>query len=293
LLIEAIEKHVRDAVRLSEIDKDVQTEQEARVALVNILSMDPVGELKEFPKSSRLAQELLGKKVGDQFVLAPGFIERKGIIRQIVPKYVRAYNLCGDRWQINFPDAQFIQSVHLGATEEEMRKSLDQMLEVLEKQAETEVEMRARYSAVSTPLHIFGEWHNTNAYDALISLAKAEDQSVRCTFGTDEERNDALAVLKTAKRLALDLSAVATIRLLELDHILRTTHFQFEMSEHTWFQLKEKLRDKKDDSKPSLAIGFEDGGRVTYEETVEFKKKRAAAKEEFLELIEKHCTIVL
>ena len=253
---------------------------------------DPVGELKEFSKSSRLAQELLGKKVGDQFILAPGFIERKGVIRQIVPKYVRAYSLCGDRWQINFPDAQFIQSVHLGATEEEMRKSLDQMLEVLEKQAETEVEKRDRYSAVSTPLHIYGEWHNTNAYDALISLAKTEDQPVRCTFGTDEERNDALAVLKTAKRLALDLSAVATIRLLDLDHVLKTTHFQFEMSEYTWLQLKEKLRDKKDDSKPSLAIGFEDGRRVTYEETVEFKKKRAAANQEFLELIEQHCTIV-
>jgi hypothetical protein len=64
---------------------------------------DPVGELKEIPKSSRLAQELLGKKVGDQFVLAPGFMDRKGVIRQIVPKYVRAYNLCGDKWQLNFP----------------------------------------------------------------------------------------------------------------------------------------------------------------------------------------------
>jgi hypothetical protein len=57
---------------------------------------DSVGELKEFPKSSRLAQELLGKKVGDQFILATGFMDRKGIIRQIMPKYVRAYNLCGD-----------------------------------------------------------------------------------------------------------------------------------------------------------------------------------------------------
>lgn len=253
---------------------------------------DPVGELKEIPKSSRLAQELLGKKVGDQFVLAPGFMDRKGIIRQIVPKYVRAFNLCGDKWQLNFPDAQFIQSVHLGSTEEEMRESVDRMLEVLEKQAGTEVEMRTRYNSVSTPLHIFGEWHSTNAYDALISLARAEKQPVRCTFGTADERTDALALLKTAKRLALDLSAMATIRLLDLDHILKTVHFQFEMSEHTWLQLKEKLRDKKDDGKPSLAIGFEDGRRVTYEETVEFKKKRAAANQEFLGLIEKHCTIV-
>jgi tetratricopeptide (TPR) repeat protein len=253
---------------------------------------DPVGELKEIRKSSRLAQELLGKKVGDRFILAPGFMDRKGIIRQIVPKYVRAYNLCGDKWQLNFPDAQFIQSTHLGSTEEEIRASLERMLDVLEKQAGTEVEMRNRYNAVSTPLHIFGEWHNTNAYEALISLAKTEDQPVRCTFGTDAERSEALSALKAAKRLALDLSAIATIRLLEVDSILKTTHFQFELSEHTWLKLKEKLRDKTNASKPSLAVGFEDGRRVTYEETVEFKKKRAAANQEFLELIEKHCTIV-
>jgi hypothetical protein len=253
---------------------------------------DVVGELKEFPKSSRLAQALLGKKVGDEFTLATGFMDRKGIIRQIMPKYVRAYNLCGDGWQIHFPDTQFIQSVHLGATEEEMRATIDRMLERLEQQAGTEVEMRDRYNQVSTPLHIFGEWHNTNAYDALISLATTEDQPIRCTFGTDDERNAALAVLKTARCLALDLSALATIRLLDLDHILMTTHFRFEMSEHTWLQLKEKLRDKKDDDRPNLAIGFEDGRRVAYEETVEFKKKRAAANRDFLELIEKHCTIV-
>ena len=54
------------------------------------------------------------------------------------------------------------------------------------------------------------------------------------------------------------------------------------MSEHTWLQLKEKLRDKKDDGKPSLAIGFEDGRRVTYEETVEFKRSALLPTKSFL-----------
>jgi tetratricopeptide (TPR) repeat protein len=253
---------------------------------------DPIGELKEVRASSRLAKELIGKKVGDQFILAPGFIDRKGVIRQIVPKYVRAYVLCGDKWQFNFPDTQFIQSMHLGSTEEEIRDGLEQMLKVFEKQAETEVEMRNRYSGVSTPLHIFGLWHNTNAYDALISLAMTEDQPVRCTFGTNEENKNALVLLQGAKTLALDLSALATIRLLDISSILKTSHFRFELTEHTWLQLKEKLRDKTDETKSSIAIGFEEGRRVTYEETADFKKKRAEANQEFLSLIEEHCTVV-
>jgi hypothetical protein len=70
---------------------------------------DPYLELKETSASSRLAKELIGKKVGDTFVLAPGMIDREGVIRQIVPKYVRSYNDCGDRWPISISSAEQLE----------------------------------------------------------------------------------------------------------------------------------------------------------------------------------------
>lgn len=252
---------------------------------------DPSLELKETSASSRLAKELIGKKVGDAFVLAPGMIDRQAVIRQIVPKYVRSYNDCGDRWQIRFPEEPMIQSVHLGKTEEEVRGSLERMLQALQKQAENEVERRKMYNTISTPLHVFGNWHRTNSYDALIALASSDDQPVRTSFGTDDERKAALEALKAAKTLVVDLSVLATLRLLELETILTTTRFKFQITENSWRELRETLREQKTDS-PSLAIGFKDGQQVTVEETVEFKQKRAAANQGFLELVEKHCEIV-
>jgi len=75
-----------------------------------------------------------------------GIIDRVGVIRQIVPKYVRAYNDCGDRWQIRFPEEPMIQSMHLGKTEEEARESIEKVLQALQKQAENDVEMRKMYN---------------------------------------------------------------------------------------------------------------------------------------------------
>jgi tetratricopeptide (TPR) repeat protein len=252
----------------------------------------PSSDLKELKAGSQLATELLGKQVGDTFLLARGMIDRRGVIRQIVPKYVRAYNDCGDRWQIRFPGEAMIQSVHLGNTEEQVSESIDLIFQALQKRAETEVEMRKMYNTVSTPLHVFGDWHGTNAYDALIILASAEDQPVRNAFGTLEERSEALTVLKATTSLVLDLSAIATIRLLEIDRVLTTTNFKFVLTENSWRQLRETFGDKSRSDSSSIAVEFRDGKRIMHEETVEFKKKRAEANQAFLDLVAKQCEIV-
>jgi hypothetical protein len=252
---------------------------------------DPSLELKETSASSRIAKDLIGKKAGDTFVLAPGMIDRRGVIRQIVPKYVRAYNDCGDRWQIRFPEEPMIQSMHLGKTEEEVRESIEKMLQALQKQAENGVEMRKKYNTVSTPLHVLGKWHGKNSYHALIALASEDEQPVRTSFGNDDERKASLEALKESKMLVLDLSAFATIRLLELDFILTSSRFRFQMTANSWQELRESLRELKTDT-PSIAVGYKDGQQVMLEETVEFKEKRAAANRAFLETVEKCCEVV-
>ena len=251
---------------------------------------EPLPELKETGPLSQLAKELLGKKIGDQFVLAPGFIPRQGIIRQIVPKYVRSYNDCGDKWQIRFPEEPMLQSVHLGNKEEDVQESLDRVLQTLEKQAATEEEMRKMYNTVSTPLHVFGNWRRINAYQALLNLASSEDQPVRTSFGTDEERKGALEALKSSTTLVVDMSALATLRLLALEKVLTTGRFKFQITENSWRELRETLREEKTDG-PSLSVGFQDGRRVAFEETVEFKLQRAAANKVFLELVKQYCEV--
>lgn len=252
----------------------------------------PSLEFEEIAADSPLALEMMGKHVNDNFLLAAGTIDRRAVIRQIVPKYVRRYNDCGDQWQIRFPGEPMIEAFHLGSTEEQVRESIDLLLQSLRKRAESEVEMRRQYSTVATPLHIFGAWHGKNAYVALISLATQDQQPIRNSFGTPEERADAVSALQTAASLVVDLSTFATLRMLGLEKVLTTTRFRFLITEATWRELRETLDDHSTTSSPSIAVGFEDGVQVAHEETVEFKRKRDAANKEFLDLVERHCQIV-
>lgn len=253
---------------------------------------EPSSEFDEITPSSKLALELLGKRVGDTFQLAPGTIERRGQILQIVPKYVRRYNDSGDRWQLRFPDEPMVEAVRLGTTEEEIRENVEKVLKSFEKRAELEEKMRQTYSTIATPLHIFGSWHGKNAYMAMVTLSAEKGQPVRVSYGTMEERNEAQAALRTAAALVVDLSTVAVLRLLGLGKILTSNRFRFLITETSWREIRETLDRQETESTPSLAIQFVGGKQIAHEETVEFKKERAKADKEFLALVEKHCEVV-
>jgi tetratricopeptide (TPR) repeat protein len=253
---------------------------------------DPSSDFEEIAADSKLALELMGKHVGDTFLLAPGIIDRRGRILQIVPKYVRRYNDCGDRWQIRFPEEPMVEAVRLGSTEEQIRQNVEKVLQSFQKRAELEVEMRKTYSTVATPLHIFGSWHGKNAYVAMVSLSAERSQPVRVSFGTMDERNGALAALRTAAAVVMDLSSIATLRLLSMEKILTTNRFRFLITQTTLRELRETLNRPESESSPSLAIQFLDGKQIAHEETVDFKKLRGKADKEFLELVERHCETV-
>ncbi len=252
----------------------------------------PSLEFEERAADSPLAVELMGKRVNDRFLLAPGTVDRHAVILQIVPKYVRRWNACGNDWQTSFPGESMIEANHLGATEEQIRESVELILKSLQRRAETGIEMRKTYNTNSTPLHVFGAWHGKNAYVALISLATEDDQPVRTSFGTSVERSEALTALQTASCLVVDLSTLATLRLLGMEHILATTRFRFLVTENSWRELRETLDDRSECSTPSIAVGFHNGIQVSHEETVEFKQERARQNQAFLELVQKHTQVV-
>jgi tetratricopeptide (TPR) repeat protein len=260
--------------------------------VVIVASPSPSEDLKQIAADARIAKELLGKKIGETFQIAPGFMERRGIIRQIVHKYVYQYNDCGERWQRRFPDEPMMESVRLGANQEEVQEGINKLFQALQKRAETEVEMRRMYDSIATPLHIFGKWHGKNAYVGLIALAAEEGQNVRVTFGTAEERADALAALEATASLVVDLSIFGTLRLLKLEHVLKTKRFRFLVTDNTLRTLRETLNRADNENSPAIGIRFIDGKVVGHEETVEAKRERSQSDREFLALIEEHCEIV-
>ena len=74
--------------------------------------------------------------------------------------------------------------------------------------------VRQVYDEHPMSLHLFGERFNQNAYIGLASLAQEDGQYVKCTFGTPKERTEAEFALQTASHIVVDITAIATIRLL-------------------------------------------------------------------------------
>ncbi len=89
----------------------------------------------------------------------------------------------------------------------------------------------------------------------------SEDAVVKCCTGDQKEWNDAIVALRGADTLVLDLTAIATLRLLGLERILWSKPYQFVMSQHTWIEIQETLTDMKPADRSGGVVGYEDGKR--------------------------------
>jgi tetratricopeptide (TPR) repeat protein len=249
----------------------------------------PSGDFEEISLSSFLAIELTGKRVGDTVLLTKGVMQDRSVrILEILPKYVRRYQDSMGEMQVRFGAASSVESVRVELTEDgSQQKGLEVVLASVERRAAAVADARETYNKLPASLHWYGARFGGDAYHALLNLAREEGQSIKCCFGTSEERGQALQALQTAKALIVDITALATLRLLHLEKILSSTKFHFIISERTWVTLREMLSEARFLPAPSGTLFYRDGKHVMYEETDEDRDQRHRKDEEFVRLLEK------
>ena len=249
----------------------------------------PSGDFEEILLSSPLAVELTGRQVGETFALAKGSLQdRYARILEIRPKYVRRFQDSMGEMQVRFGAASSVESVRVEQTEDgSQQKGLEVILASVEKRAAAVADARETYNNLPASLHWYGARFGKNAYHALMSLALEEQQRIKCCFGTSEERTQALQALQTAKAVIVDITALATLRLLHLEKILSSTKFHFIMSERTWITFQEMLSEARLFTAPGGTLFYKDGKHIMYEETPADKEQRHRGDEEFVRLLEK------
>ncbi|HEY6254137.1 MAG TPA: hypothetical protein VI685_29635 [Candidatus Angelobacter sp.] len=245
----------------------------------------PNASFEEIPVDSALAQELKGKRVGDAVTLAKGQMQsRTGTIRQIMPKYVRRFQDAMGEMQVRFGDRSSVESIRLGSTEEEIAKGLQKVLDAVKRREAAITQVRRIYDELPVSFHLFGDRFGKNAYIALAGLAQEYGQFVKCTLGTPEERRQGTFALQTAVVVVVDISAIATIRLIGIEGILLDAkRFRFQMSEGTFNELQETLVGDLFSGSTSATINHRDGVASITEETAEEKSERRIKDQEFLD----------
>ena len=113
------------------------------------------------------------------------------------------------------------------------RDVCQRVLDSVKERADALEGLRQVYSTGPVSLHMYGDRLGGNAYTSLADIALAEGRELKCNFGTSEEREQALRALKTAKAIVVDITALATLRLLDLTKVLSSQKFKFIISQDT------------------------------------------------------------
>jgi tetratricopeptide (TPR) repeat protein len=244
----------------------------------------PDQNFEERSVDDAISQDLLGKSVGDKFVLVPGRVDRLGEIVQILPKFVRRFQDSMTEMPVRFPsEAPNFQSVRIGGPDE-LDPGIAAVLASVRERAEQVKSLQDLYLSQPIPVHLYAKRLGKNAYEGIMHLAETESVSVKCSHPDPVAFASAVSSLETTKSIVLDLSAVATIRLLDIDDLL-SSH-EFVLSQDSAFELRETLIDDEPERQGGTMVYNDKDGRYSlYEEPSEQRRDRIKRDKEFCEAI--------
>ena len=259
---------------------------------------DPDSQLPEpeLSPDDTICKAMMGKKVGDTFVLAKGAIQdRVGEIKAIQNKYVHRFQDCMGQWQLRFPEMPVVQAVKLP---EKIGESGDLEIDTsvirrsVDMRHEDVINVEQLYKENPVSLHMFGSRFGGIAFTALQHLAFRIDVPVRCCDGSAEEREQAAKVLRFCNTLVLDMSALASLFLLDRLDILENWSIDLVVSQSTVNELRQMIaNEERVHSKESGWFVKTEAGLAAVESTTEQKEAYIRRLRHLVEVLEANCKV--
>lgn len=244
----------------------------------------PSRDFEEISLNSDLARELIGKKVGDRFVLAHQSVgDRAAVIKQIITKYARRFQQCGADLAVNFGRSAMLQTMRIGSEDEVGQPGLVSLLNSVQERARQVALMQSWYAEQPMSLHLYGNRFSYNAYEGLMHVAQTEGMSIKCSDGMNASSYRALESLRERPAVFVDLTAIATIRLLGLERVFTSQQFRFKATEATWVELQSTFRSEDRPSGQGGSMTFHEGQYFFQQHDPDEMAKHAAADQAFLE----------
>ena len=206
---------------------------------------DGRGFSDQIPPDNTLARQMIGKRVGDSFTLAKGTIStRTAKISQILNKYVYRYQESMSQWQVRFPDDSTMESIQV-IKQPGDEVDLSGLLASIDRRQEAADKLEEIYKSQPVPIHMLASQFGKNAFQGTFTIASRRGLSLACCAGTQEERSEAVENIKVSGEVVLELTAIATLSLLELEDVLRRLGLSIIVSQDTVAQLSEMIQDEE------------------------------------------------
>ena len=203
----------------------------------------------ELSSSHELAQELLGKKVGDKFTLIKsGFREEFGTIKEIKHKYLYALHNSMADFEKLFPGQKALHSIKLSQKKSgEPTPSIDikPIFNLVDK----------RHKNISTALDIYRNGQFTigmlsdvlkiNPIECYVGLINNPGVGVRSYDGNPAGITNAQKILEEKPKLVIDITTLIIAQRLELGQILQSVFGKMGVSQSALDILNESIEEKR------------------------------------------------
>lgn len=208
-------------------------------------SRDPKTSRQEFGPDEPLHQELLGKAVGDQFVLRRGQIQNlEARVVQILSKFVYRLHKSMITLARLFGPEGGIEMVSLrGESSEDL--DLQPIFQDLDRYEHEVTEILSEYKSKPIPLVILARMLGKNVLQTLPSMHTELGLYIYCSTGLEKETNGSLRQLRTANALVLDLSAIGTLLVCDALNLLFDEAVPICLTEGVTRHLREALEYSK------------------------------------------------
>ncbi len=174
---------------------------------------NPAPSRNEYPPTSDVASELLGKRVGEQFFLRRGIQDRVGNIQSILGKVEFRMRDSFLNWEERFRDVPFIQAFKFKKLKNG-DLDVEDFLATLSRMNQPREEIESLYRREPLSVGMFSQLIKQPLLDSIGYLANHSELPIRCCAGTEEEYAIANAALESGKKVVIDPSALATLFLL-------------------------------------------------------------------------------
>jgi hypothetical protein len=247
---------------------------------------------KEYPPSHPLARAMLGRVIGEEFMLSESSLrEPRGVILDILDKRVFRMNELLLNWRERFPDEPLVEAIPVKSNDPPSIEDFSEMVKVMRRITEHQETVEEFYVEGRLPIATMAKFNGRSVFETMSYLAAKVDLVVRVCKGTAQEAEGALQSLNEAAVVVLEPSAAATLALLEETDLLRLLPFQLLVTEGTLDELRNLIRDDYDD-RASGYMGYKDGRLWITDFSPEQANRRRQRLAAVLAELEKYCDVI-
>jgi tetratricopeptide (TPR) repeat protein len=258
-------------------------------------SPNPRQVFDEYPTSSSLGQAFIRKRVGDTVVISRGpGRDRIAIVDEVISKYAYLYRNILENWQIKFNEHNYIHSFNLMTKDldsEQLVPDLTDLELVAEKRFQQTSSAESTYNGYLITVDQFARLANRAPFLAFLHLVSSPDLFVNSSQGLESEQTAALKSLKECHSLVLDITALATLFVLNLGDVLRTWPGTLVISQHTALELRRTKQQYAQNLRKHSYFGKNKDGYVLQEVPADYSKTQYDAFMAFTEIVWTKCEV--